>query len=675
MKIALAQMKVVPGRPSINVANMLNNIEDAKKQGVELLIFPEMCVGGYLLGDKWTEEVFCENLMSFNETLRLATEGIAIAYGNIFVDKDINERVQNKVRHSNKDGRVRKYNAIYVFQNQEPAERLAENLILPKGVQPKMLLPDYRIFDDERYFFSLEDVAKDFNLQIENIAYPFKIRTKEGEKIIGFELCEDLWCEDYRKNNAPQNITKILIENGAELIMNLSASPWTCGKNFSRDKRVGFLKKESGDNFVPFFYVNCTGVQNNGKNIVTFDGGSTIYNKEGLPITLSKAPYEEELMIVDEKDLGNKPVIREEKSKIEQKYHAIIAGVRALKEMWGADNYPPVIIGLSGGIDSSLVAALYVKAYGAKNIIGINMPTKYNSLKTKNAAKQIAEKLGIAYYVLPIEELVEVNNKLIQNADILVDGKELSQLNLENIQAKIRGTSILSNVAAKYGGIFTNNGNKLETALGYATLYGDVGGERAPIADLTKIEVVEMSKFVNNKIFGEEIIPEVLLPDELWRFRDDQIQPSAELKDNQVDPMKFVYHCALVDMFTDYKKKSAEEIMQAYLDGNLHNLLDNYLQDIVGKEIGLELMKRWNVMDPIEFIKDLEWFEKTILRNVFKRVQAPPIIITSKSAYGYDLRESILPYEATAKHEELKKKILTLKEYLPAEETLGSNAK
>lgn len=675
MKIALAQMKVIPGRPTINVDNMLKNIEDAKNKGVDLLIFPEMCVGGYLLGDKWTDESFCENLMSFNETLRLATDGITIAYGNIFVDRNIDERINTGVKHPNKDGRLRKYNAIYVFQNQKPAERIIENLILPKGVQPKMLLPNYRIFDDERYFFSLEDIAKDFNVEIESLAQPFKLKTKEGEKIIGFELCEDLWCEDYRKNNAPQNITEILSENGAEMIMNLSSSPWTYGKNKSRDKRVEFLSREAGDKFVPFFYVNCTGVQNNGKNIVTFDGGSTVYNKEGLPVLFAKAPYEEELMVIEEKELEKEPLPREEKSKIEQKYRAIIAGIRALKEMWGADNYPPVIIGLSGGIDSSLVAALYVKAYGAKNIIGINMPTKYNSAKTKNAAKYIAEKLGIAYYVLPIEELVEVNNKLMQNADIFNDGKNLSSLNLENIQAKIRGTSILSNIAAKYGGIFTNNGNKLETALGYATLYGDVGGERAPIADLTKIEVVEMSKFVNKEIFGEEIIPEVLLPDELWRFRDDQIQPSAELKDNQVDPMKFVYHCALLDMFTDYKKKSAEEIMQAYLEGNLHNLLDYYLKDIVGKEIGLDLMKRWNVTNPAEFVKDLEWFEKTILRNVFKRVQAPPIIITSKSAYGYDIRESILPYEETKKHEELRKRILALKEYSPVDNLIGRNVK
>jgi NAD+ synthase (glutamine-hydrolysing) len=219
---------------------------------------------------------------------------------------------------------------------------------------------------------------------------------------------------------------------------------------------------------------------------------------------------------------------------------------------------------------------------------------------------------------------------------------------MENLQAKIRGTSILSNLAAKYNGIFTNNGNKLEIALGYATLYGDVGGERAPIGDLNKIEVVKMAEFMNNKIFKDEVIPCTLFPDRLWRFNANQIQPSAELKEAQVDPMKFIYHDALLDMMTDYQKTSVADIMQLYLDGKLHEKIDYYLADILeGDKVGLEIMQRWGVDNPAEFVKDLEWFDSTIQKNVFKRIQSPPIIITSKSAYGYDIRESMLPYEPT----------------------------
>ncbi len=666
LKIALVQMKVIPGKPKINVDNMLQKIEDAKKQEIDLIVFPEMCVGGYLLGDKWTDEEFCLNLMSFNDILMRASEGIAIAFGNIFVDLEIKLRTNSDSIHPNNDGRIRKYNSIYVFQNGKPVERVNETNILPKGIQPKTLLPNYRIFDDQRYFYSTQDIARDFNLELQNLLQPFKIQTKEGIKNIGFELCEDLWCEDYRKNLQALNPTKMLVGNGAELIVNCSASPWTFGKNASRDKRVLFIKEELKNNFKPFLYVNCVGTQNNGKNIVTFDGGSTVYNDEGLPIIFSKAHYIEELIVVDGKVLNGKPLVRNEKTKIAQKYEAIIEGLRGLKDISNTQSYPGVVIGLSGGIDSSLVACLIVKAFGKENVIGVNMPTRYNSDKTKNSAKFLAEQLGIKYFVIPIEGLVEVNADLIRSIDADGSGRKLTELSLENIQAKIRGTSILSNLAARYQAIFTNNGNKLETAIGYATLYGDVGGAIAPIADLTKIEIIEMARFINNEVFNREVIPKVLLPTNLWIFDKDQIEPSAELKNNQVDPMKFIYHCALLDAFTDYNKKSPAEIMQWYTEGILHKKIDFYLKDIIHEAIGLELMKRWNLLDPKEFIKDLEWFSELFQRSVFKRIQAPPIIMTSKTSFGYDLRESMLPYEPTRKQEELKNLILTkMQKYEP----------
>lgn len=653
MKIALAQMEVVPGRPRINVANMIRLIGEAKKKGVDLVAFPEMCVGGYLLGDKWTNEEFCKNLMDFNEEIRKASRGIAVAYGNIFVDYEVCKRCGDNNIHPNKDGRVRKYNAVYVFQDGKPAKKLKECGIIPVGIQPKNLLPTYRIFDDERYFFSLQDIAKDFGKDLEELAQPF-ILDVGGKKVeIGFELCEDLWCEDYRKNLEALNITKILINNNAKLIVNLSSSPWTYGKNNARDRRVGFLKKESEDRFVPFLYVNCTGVQNNGKNIVTFDGGSTVYNKQGLPVLFAKEAYGQELMIVDEKTLDGKALERKENNKIKQKYDAIIRGIKNLRDINGMAEQPNFIIGLSGGIDSALVASLLVKAVGKEKVFGVNLPTKYNAEKTKNAAAYIVRKLGIKYEVIPIEELVEVNKKILDNVNVDGTGKKLSNLNIENVQAKIRGTSILSNLAAKYGGIFTNNGNKLEVAIGYATLYGDVGGAIAPIADLTKTEVVEMAKFMNKEIFHEIVIPEILFPDELWRFSEEKIQPSAELKDKQIDPMKFGYHCALLEALTDYRKKSAADVMQWYLNGEMEKNLN----------ISLELLERWNITNPEEFIKDIEWFESLMQNSIFKRVQAPPIIITSKSAYGFDIRESMFPYETTLRHDELKKKILAMGKY------------
>ena len=307
MKIALAQMEVLPNQPKKNLEKMLHMIEDAKRQEVDLIAFPEMCVGGYLVGDKWLSDDFCLDLMEYNEEILKASEGRAVAFGNIYLDRpeEIKKRIGDNAGatnagatnanaiHPNKDGRTRKYNAVYVVQNGKFAERVfagkagnAKDVrknagILPEGVQPKTLLPNYRFFDDMRYFFSLEDIAKDFGEKQEDITQPFMIEVKgmkEKKVAVGFELCEDLWCADYRKDGEAVNPTKMLIRNGAESIVNLSASPWTFGKNGARDRRVQFLKKDcvkencENEGFVPFFYVNCTGAQNNGKDIVTFDG-------------------------------------------------------------------------------------------------------------------------------------------------------------------------------------------------------------------------------------------------------------------------------------------------------------------------------------------------------------------------------------------------------------------
>ncbi|MBI5398574.1 NAD(+) synthase [Candidatus Woesearchaeota archaeon] len=657
MKIALAQMEVVAGMPKRNIEAMLAMIGEAKTQHADLIAFPEMCVGGYLVGDRWLEDSFCEDLTRFNDAILAASSGIALVYGNIFLDKNLAVRVGDGNHHPNKDGRTRKYNAVYVVQNGKPARRMRKTHLLPEGIQPKTLLPNYRVFDDERYFFSLEDVAKDAGVALESVTQPFLIDVGGKQIPVGFELCEDLWCEDYRKEGLAENPTKVLIDNGAKMIINLSASPWTFGKNGARDRRVDFLKRESGAAFVPFLYVNCVGVQNNGKNIITFDGGSTVYNKNEAPVMFSHAPYEQELMMVDEQVLGKAGQTRVEKSKIAQKYDTLIRGIQHVKDMNGYREHPKYVIGLSGGIDSSVVAALLVKAVGADHVIGVNMPTHYNSEKTKQSAAHVAQKLGIPCVTIPIGDMVEENEAMLEAVEISGSRTRLSVLHKENIQAKIRGTVVLSNLAAQLRALFTNNGNKLEVALGYATLYGDVGGAIAPIGDLTKAEVFELARYLNKEVFHDEVISRAVIPDDLFRFRTDQIEPSAELKDAQVDPMRFGYHCALIEAMTDFNKKPPEDVMRWYLEGTLEEHLG----------VSTALLQRWNIHDPKEFVRDLEWFIESIARNVFKRVQAPPIILTSKSAYGYDIRESILPYRATAKHEELKVRILKMNRYRPIE--------
>jgi NAD+ synthase (glutamine-hydrolysing) len=386
VKIALAQIDVIPNKPKKNLEKMLRMVNEARAQSVDLIAFPEMCVGGYLLCDKWHDDNYCRNLMGYNEILREASKGIAIAYGNVYVDKFINKRVNDDRFHPNKDGRSRKYNSVYVFQDGMPASRLKESNILPHGVQPKTLIPNYRIFDDERYFFSTQDIAKDFGVPLESLLQPFLIRIAGEQVPIGFELCEDLWCEDYRRNGEALNPTRILIENGARLIINSSASPWSFGKNKARDARMQFLRKQSGNDLVPFLYVNCVGAQNNGKNIVVFDGASTAYNTDGLPVILGNANYQEELLVVLRSDFSKKPVERIEAGNMEKKFHAIIRGIKHMNDILG--HMPRYVIGLSGGIDSAVVASLLTIAVGRENVTAINMPTKYNRQEIKDSAKQ-----------------------------------------------------------------------------------------------------------------------------------------------------------------------------------------------------------------------------------------------------------------------------------------------
>ena len=653
MKIALAQMEVIPGKSDKNLRTMLNMIQLAKNEAIDLVVFPELCISGYILSDLWVSDSFCDALTDLNNSILEASTGIAIIYGNIYVDRKINERWNDSACHPNKDGRTRKYNAAYVVQNGKPAERIKENSILPKGVQPKTLLPQYRIFDDERYFFSLQDVAKDAGVFLPELAQPFVIVVNGSKKIIGLEVCEDLWCIDYRSGGKPLKITNMLIDNGAEMIINISASPWNYGKNASRDKRIAFLKEQAGDRFVPFLYVNNVGVQNNGKNFITFDGGTTAYNRDGEPVLILEQSYKEELVFFDDTLFSKKPLKRKEEPKMLRKFDALIAGIKHMHLFIGENEPLRFVIGLSGGIDSAVVASLLTIACGKENVFAINMPSVHNVQRTRETARYIADKLGIEFFIVPIDSFISSHDLFREFDKIFHPSREAIDLSDENIQAKVRGTSILSNVAGRYNRFFTCNGNKLEIALGYTTLYGDVNGALAPIGDLTKTEVYEMARFLNDVVFQDDIIPPSLFPDECFSFDGQWIVPSPELKKDQIDPIRFGYHCALIEALTDFIRKSPEDILEWYLNGQLEKNL----------RIDKRLLARWGINDPRLFVNDLEWFVSTIQKNVFKRIQAPPIIITSRSSYGYDIRESMLPFQKTNRYENLKSEILKMGKY------------
>jgi len=645
MKAVLAQIDVVPGRPDLNVSKMLKRIKEAKENNADVICFSEMCVGGYFVADKYLEDAYCEDLMLYNDVLKEASDGICIIYGNVYLDKATDGWKPNK------DGRTRRYNAAYVFQNKVSVARDTnfEWIELIRGIQIKTLLPNYRIFRDQRYFLSFKDYLEDneynFNYleKLEDFFVPFSILLKDGTKAkIGVELCEDLWCKDYRFEGKSINVSKFLIQNGAEFIFNLSASPWTFGKNAARDNRIQEVKEDAGK-FVPYIYVNCVGCQNTGNNFVNFDGGSTVYNDKGKVILMSKKSFIEDFLIYESQKTYNS-FTRPAENKIAKKYNAIITTLTHLDLMLGMKEKPRFVVGLSGGVDSGLAACLLTLALGKNRVILVNIPSKYNSIKTKNIAKHIAEGLDIELRVTALDEIMKVADKAISYGS---DNKNATQLNEENEQARIRGSIILAGIAARENALFSNNGNKLEIALGYATLYGDTNGAVAINGDLTKVEVFQMADFLNKKVFKQEVIPNQLLPNDLFEFDENQVAPSAELKENQIDPMKFGYHDALLEAFTDYRKKSPEDILEYWLNGELAEKLG----------IDNKIIQRYSLDKANCFLEDLEWFCKKMQQNVFKRIQSPPIIITSKSSYGDDIMESQLPWRKTNRYKELETKL------------------
>lgn len=662
MRIALAQIQVEAGKPQENVDRLLHFIENASQSHADMVCAPEMCIGGYLLGDLWLDDDYCRDLMHYNNQIAQAARkhSIAVSFGNIYLEDDINKRLGIEGYHPNHDGRLRRYNAVYVFdKNGEPAKRaFDQDSMMPKGVEIKTNLPNYRIFDDERYFFSKLDHCLDFGINLESSYVPFEIN---GEHI-GMALCEDLWCEDYRLHENSINPTLWLIKNNASIVVNASASPWTYGKNKARDKRVEYVYSEiknqvsmSDSLTKPSFliskpkllYVNCIGVQNNGKNLVIFDGGSTVYNENGQPCIYDNQ-YNPCLMSV-ETDYLPKPTPRIVGSKIQQKYSGIIW---AIKQFLGGTK---VINGVSGGIDSAVTTALYVKALGKDKVIGVNMPSKYNKDITKSAAKKLCNNLGIRYHVVPIEELAETTRSTLIKyqydsrscfSDIDTDC-QIPQLVDENLQAKIRAISILSNIAQIEGGVYSCNGNKVELAIGYFTLDADGRGALNPIGDLTKEEVYDLGHYLNKEIFKSEIIPNEILDPEI-------IIPSAELASGQYDPIKVGYHCRILDKMTNYKISSATTFMELWLSGKLHEYLD----------IPLSLMERYSMTDGEKFVADLKWFLSRERNQVFKRVQSVPIILLSKTSYGYDRRESIMPpYSFTSRAAQLANLIISQKTY------------
>ena len=617
MKIAIAQLNIRCGQIDFNLDSMKRMVDQAVNDKADIIVFPEMCVGGYLLSDLYLQKSFVSQLLNANEVIKSWSEDIGIIWGNISHFDDLK---------SNRDGRFNRFNtAFFAYKNKWVKK---ENSLLD-GHYFKHCLPDYRFFDDSRYFKSGYDYALENNLLLNDSINPF-VFIKDNKTVrIGLEVCEDLWSKDYLVDP-----TAIYIQHKVDFIINISSSPWTLNKELSREKRIKEHVHTHKENMVPLIYVNACGMQNNGKNVLVFDGDSTIYQKDGSVLGQLKDDFKEEVKVFD---LDLKYPEHETSNKL---LNALVCAIHEFDKQV-LPFKPKWIIGLSGGIDSSVNVALLCMALGNDRVIGYNMASRYNQAQTKNIAFETAQKLNIEYHAGSIEQLVKATESTLEEYQI--NPKE--GLAYENIQARLRG-HLLSSFASYKGGVICNNGNKVECALGYATLYGDTIGALSPLGDCTKLQVFELAKLIN-EYFKDEIINSNLIP----TIQSDSIEfgfaPSAELRDNQVDPMKWVYHDWLVQYFIQYPS---------------HHIIDWLKMYVTGEWKKTEIaswMVYYGLDNPKNFVEDTRWFMKSWHSAIFKRIQFPPIVTVSRGSFGYDYRESQIPYTENHEVKELFNQILS----------------
>ncbi|OUO39715.1 NAD(+) synthase [Megamonas hypermegale] len=627
LKICFSQIEVEPGHPDLNFSKMLQAINEAKANNADIIIFPEMVIPGYLLGDTWEQTSYLKDCLSYGEDIIAQSNDICIIFGNIAVDW----------QKKNTDGRVRKYNALYAaYQG-----KLIQPEKSPYPFAIKTLFPNYREFDDSRYFYSLQSLADELDTSVDDLLSPMKVNIKGQELNLGCILCEDGWSDDY--NFSPIDI---LCKNyKLDMLINISASPYTFGKN---NKRHRVFSKQAKDNQVPLIYVNNIGIQNNGKTIYTFDGSSTVYDKNGNIIACCPAYSGKNNYINLNSNENYTPLPIPQNDDISNIYQALSYGIKKfLKDI----HMKKVVIGISGGIDSAVASALYVNIIGKDNVTLINMPSKFNSETTKGLSSQLAHNLGCQYAIVPIQEVVDFTVNQFEHTDVVdlttqnVNHLTISSFVKENIQARDRSARILAGMSAAIGGGFTCNANKAETTVGYSTLYGDQSGFLAALADLWKHQVYDLARYLNKEVYKREVIPQGII----------DIVPSAELSAEQDvdagkgDPIKYPYHDYLFRSFVEsWQKVTPEDILTWYSE--------NTLEEHIGCEKGL-VAKYFSTAK--EFIADLErWWNLFTGMAIAKRIQAPPILAISRRAYGFDHRESQNGAYYTRAYKQLKAKLL-----------------
>ena len=498
MKIALAQINTTVGDIDGNCSLILEAYKRGVAAGAEIVVVPELAITGYPPRDLLLKAHFIHRNLEALALLAKATGETALLVGY--------------VGRSLKDHGRALTNSVAVLQRGEIV-----------GHRDKTLLPTYDVFDEDRYFEPAHQ-----NLPIEINGRP-----------IGVTICEDLWNEEEfcRERRYASKPPEALVEAGAEMILNLSASPWNLEKDRVRTRMLSGIAKR---NRVPVVYCNLVG----GNDELVFDGNSLAFDRSGALIAKGAA-FAEDFIVVDTEaaeDIKDAPVPDEELL-----HGALVLGLRDYLQKCG---FKSAVLGLSGGIDSAVVACLAVDALGAENVRGFSLPSQYSSQHSLDDARDLAEHLGIGYDVIRIEEGFGAMGRGLAPVfeGLAEDTTE------ENIQARLRGVIMMA-ISNKFGSLLLTTGNKSELAVGYCTLYGDMCGGLAVINDVPKTLVYRLARWINR---DREIIPEstIVKP------------PSAELRPDQKDQDSLPDYEVLDAILRAYvvEHKSAREIIDTGLD-------------------------------------------------------------------------------------------------------------
>lgn len=389
----------------------------------------------------------------------------------------------------------------------------------------------------------------------------------------------------------------------------------------------------------PGIVLRPVGMRNADKKVLAYDGGTSVFASDGTLLARLRDDFEEDFALVSLVERGEvaKPCADKLLAALVKTIRRFDTEVLTWQPKW--------VVGLSGGLDSSIVAALLTFALGPDRVCGFGLTTSFNSETTQKNARAVADTLGVELRAGSIADLVEATERVAQQFGYGSGGQALEGLVLENVQARVRG-HLLSTFAALEGGVVSNNGNRVEGAFGYATLYGDSIGALAPIADLTKTKLFDLARTINGQP-GVGIIPENLLPRETDDGYEWEFMPSAELADGQHDPMKWFYHDWLVEQLLDSPS----------IEGGACSVLSHYLDDrLMSSEVG-KWVSFYGLDDPKTFLADFDWALGALRSSAFKRIQAPPAIRVASPASIASALESQGPCEHSKRYRELHTRI------------------